>query len=160
MFFSKVNRINTQRSGSQLATTSTVLQTLLAFQGSQGSHSTNKHQGTVTYQVTADTCPTLFVILSHPETSLGLCLLADIFKASWTDSWCSFMKTDILCSLLFIKLLKSYFKFLIFSVMQLKLHFICISGWIVHTLSSTHLTHNSAGAIFTQTYWFTLRKHH
>lgn len=70
-----------------------MLQTLLAFQGSQGSHSTNKYQGTVTYQVTADTCPTLFVILSHPEISLGLCLLADILRAPWTDSCCSFMQT-------------------------------------------------------------------
>lgn len=81
--FSKINRINTHRQGSQLATISIVslllvmLQILLAFQGSQGSHSTNKHPGTVAHQLTANYLShILLVISSCPEASLGLYLIA------------------------------------------------------------------------------------
>lgn len=98
-------------------------------------------------------CPPLSVILSPPETSLGS---VPPCKQGILNSLLVLFHEDILCSLTTpYQAPQKLFQASIFSVMQLKLSFKCISGLTVYTPP-----HNSAGAIFIQTYWFTLRTQH
>lgn len=109
-----------------------MLQTLLAFQGSQGSHSTNKHQCTVTYQVTADNLSHT-VILSYPETSLALCLLAH--SQGILNRLLVLFHEDrhSLLTALYQATQKLFQVLHIFSYAT-EMSFICISRLIVHTL--------------------------